>query len=93
MDIVNLIPAQVRVLTYKSAVNMLSVITVLLPLIVLYRFQPHQSSFYGLTLKGFDTRPYFAILLIRQLKGAGGIKFLPVFRIERKNTPSGTFLS
>ena len=64
VDIVNLLPAQVRVLSYKSAANMLSVFTVLLPLIVLYRFQPHQNSFYGLTLKGFDTRPYFTVLLI-----------------------------
>jgi hypothetical protein len=63
-ELVDLLPAEVRLLTYRSARNLLSVFTVLLPLIVLYRYQPHRHSFYGLTLRGFDSRPYFTILLI-----------------------------
>lgn len=64
LDIINLLPVETRVITYKTAVNMLSIFTVLLPLMALYRYQPYQRSFYGLTLKDFDTRPYFTILLI-----------------------------
>ena len=60
---VNRLPAETRDLMYRSGNNLISIFTVLLPLIVLYRFQPHHRSFYGLTLRGFDTRPYFAILL------------------------------
>lgn len=63
-ELVNLLPSQVRLLTFKVAKNLLSVFTVLLPLIALYWYQPHRRSFYGLTLKDFNYRPYFAILLI-----------------------------
>jgi len=63
-ELIDLLPAEVRLLAYKSAKNLLSVFTVLLPLIALYHYQPHRRSFYGLTLREFDYRPYFAILLI-----------------------------
>jgi hypothetical protein len=63
-ELVNQLPAQTRTLMYKSGKNLISIVTVLLPLIILYRFQPHRRSFYGLTLRGFDYRPYFTILLI-----------------------------
>ena len=80
-EAISLLPAEVRTLAFKAAKNLISIFTVLLPLILIYRYQPHKRSFYGLTLKDFDTRPYFAMLLI----------MLPIVAIASFTDNLGTF--
>ena len=50
---------------YKVTVNIISLVTVMLPLFVFYRVaEKHRQGFYGLTPHRFDASPYFQMLLI-----------------------------
>jgi hypothetical protein len=64
---------------YKVIINLMGVITVLLPLYVMYlRYDKSQSHYYGLSPKRFDTSPYFQMLLI-MLPLLTAASFLPSF--------------
>lgn len=58
-------PVETRYFMNKVLSNMASVITVLLPLYLFYKFKDKkQESFYGLTTKNFDWKPYGILLLL-----------------------------
>ncbi|ELR73488.1 caax amino terminal protease family [Fulvivirga imtechensis AK7] len=49
----------------KVLKNLINIFTTLIPLVLFYMIvDKRQGSFYGLTVKGFDYRPYFVMLLI-----------------------------
>ncbi len=63
-DAIRQLPFELRLFTFKVSKNLLSIFTIFLPLLMLYKAQPHKDSFYGLTLKEFNYKPYVAILLV-----------------------------
>jgi hypothetical protein len=59
------VDTQIYFWLYKVTVNAISLLTVLLPLYLYYRFaEKTRNGFYGLTPERFDTRPYLQMLLI-----------------------------
>jgi membrane protease YdiL (CAAX protease family) len=59
------LPNEVRYWSFKVAVNSISFITVVLPLILFYFFADRtDSNIYGLRPKQFDAKPYLVMLLI-----------------------------
>jgi hypothetical protein len=49
----------------KVSVNLLSIFTVLIPILVFYKwYEPDAEHVYGLNAKRFDVKPYFTMLLI-----------------------------
>lgn len=61
----NLLPVPTQYWGYKVAINLISVFTVLLPLLIFYKlFEKNETHLYGLVPKHFDTRPYFQMILI-----------------------------
>jgi hypothetical protein len=59
------IDSQMYLWSYKVTVNVISVLTVMLPLFIFYRVaEKHRHGFYGLTPHKFDASPYFQMLLI-----------------------------
>jgi len=61
----DLLPPQVQYWGFKVAINLISVFTVLLPLILFYRFfERSETHIYGLRPRHFDTRPYFQMILV-----------------------------
>lgn len=55
----------VQLWAYKVVVNLVSIVTVLLPLWIIYnQYDKDTNLYYGLYPKRFDTRPYFQMLLI-----------------------------
>ena len=56
---------QIFLWVYKVTINMISLVTVVAPLYLHYRFAENQrEGFYGLTPKRFDASPYLQMLLI-----------------------------
>jgi hypothetical protein len=71
--------AGVQVWAYKVIVNMLSVFTVVVPLMFLYiKYDKSSKLYYGLYPKRFDARPYFQMLLI-MMPILVAASFLPSF--------------
>lgn len=51
--------------TTKVVKNLINVLTMVLPMIIFYRLYDRQvGSFYGLTLRGFNYKPYLFMLLV-----------------------------
>jgi hypothetical protein len=49
----------------KVSINLLSVFTILIPILLFYKwYEPNARHVYGLNAKRFDVRPYFTMLLI-----------------------------
>jgi len=73
------VPSEIRQFSSKMLSNLISLISILLPLWLFYRLIDwNQASFYGLTRKGFVTRPYLSLFaIIIPLVVAGS--FLPGF--------------
>lgn len=60
-----ILPPQAQYWGYKVAINIISVFTILLPLLVFYRFyEKNDTHLYGLKPRHFHTRPYFQMILI-----------------------------
>ena len=56
---------QLHLWVYKVGVNLISFLTILLPLLLFYRFnEKNQTHWYGLRWHNFDPRPYLQMLLI-----------------------------
>lgn len=49
---------------YKICVNLISLFTILFPLLIFYWWYDKEDHYYGLQAKYFDARPYFYMLLI-----------------------------
>lgn len=61
----NWLDSQLHLWAYKVGVNMISFVTVFLPLFVFYRaYDRHHHNCYGLNTAHVDLRPYFQMLLI-----------------------------
>ena len=59
------LPSETWAYSIRLAKQLMGILTVLLPLYLFYRFADRQiNSFYGLTLKNFDLKPYATMLLI-----------------------------
>ncbi len=61
----NYLPSETWIYTIRLTKQLLGTLTTVLPLYLFYRLADHQSkSFYGLTLSGFDVKPYATMLLL-----------------------------
>jgi hypothetical protein len=70
---------EVQFWAYKVIVNLIGVVTILLPLFVVYAvYDKSENHYYGFYPKKFDTRPYFQMLLI-MLPIIVAASFLPSF--------------
>ena len=59
------VPPIAQYFTVKVVKNMINVFTMIIPMIVFYRLYDRQlGSFYGLTLRNFNYKPYLFMLLI-----------------------------
>ena len=59
------LPAETWAYWIRLAKQLMGILTALLPLYVFYRLVDRQlESFYGLTLKNFDAKPYWLMLLV-----------------------------
>ncbi len=64
-EILSFVPFQIRFLILKIFNNLMSLFTYLLPLWFIYRYiDKDNTSFYGLTTKGFNLNPYLQLFLI-----------------------------
>ena len=56
---------QVSFWGFKVAINLISILTILVPLWIFYRFfERSDTHLYGLMPRHFDTRPYFQLIMI-----------------------------
>jgi hypothetical protein len=56
---------QINLWAYKVTINAISFFTVFLPILIFYYYvDKKENHVYGLNAKHFDTRPYFAMLLL-----------------------------
>lgn len=56
------VPSEIRYYLTKISSNLISLITILVPLLLFYKIIDHsRESFYGLTRKGFQVKPYFQL--------------------------------
>ena len=90
-------PGVIRYPTRSIIKNLINIFTLLLPLYVFYRWKDRQvNSFYGLTTKGFDYRPYAILLLIMVplILAASFLEnfndFYPIYRPNRAHEYFGT---
>lgn len=61
----SLVPSTAHYFTAKVVKNLINILTMILPMIIFYRlYDRHVGSFYGLTLRGFNYKPYLFMLLI-----------------------------
>jgi hypothetical protein len=61
----SLFPRELIFWTFKVAVNMISFITIFIPIIIFYfLFEKSDNTLYGLKPRKFNARPYFIMLLI-----------------------------
>ena len=59
------LPNALTMFAYRSMGNLSTFLVVVMPLYLFYRFADHQSTtFYGITRKGVNLRPYFILLLL-----------------------------
>ncbi len=59
------VPPVAQYFSRKVLKNLINILTMILPMIIFYRmYDRNINSFYGLTLKGFNYRPYLTMLLI-----------------------------
>lgn len=57
--------AQVQYWAYRVSVNLISFVTILLPLYFFFRlYEKNETHLYGLRTKHFDSRPYFQMIAI-----------------------------
>ena len=69
----------VQLWAYKVIINLIGLLTVLLPLTMVYfTYDRHENHYYGFLPKRFDVRPYFQMLLI-MLPFMIAASFLPSF--------------
>ncbi|SKC60233.1 CPBP family intramembrane glutamic endopeptidase [Ohtaekwangia koreensis] len=70
---------QLYVWVYKVSVNVISLFTIILPLLLYYYiYERKEKHVYGLNAQHFDTRPYFSMLMI-MLPLILAASFLPSF--------------
>ena len=63
--VVDFFPVQIQYFLIKCLNNLVSIITILLPLVLFYNFYEDQKNhFYGFTSKRIDLRPYGILLLL-----------------------------
>src|SRR5689334_7444155 len=61
----SLFEPQLQYWVYKIAVNLMSYVTIMLPLLLYYyKYDRHEKHVYGLNARQFYTKPYFFMLLI-----------------------------
>jgi hypothetical protein len=61
----DLVPSELLLWTFKLSVNLLSFVTVFIPILIFYFiYEKHDEDVYGLKPKQFDPKPYLIMLLI-----------------------------
>jgi hypothetical protein len=59
-----ILPYQIQYFVSKCLANLRSILTVLIPLLLIHKYYTKQDTFYGLTFKGVDYKPYIVMLFI-----------------------------
>ena len=57
-------PPELKVFIYKCINNISTLIIIAVPLFILYKLDKRQDSFYGVTFKDLDLKPYFVLLVM-----------------------------